>query len=284
MGRRLLSRFGGVDRRAGGGGVVRRKTLLLGTVVALLAMALPGSALAAKPGPGTCSGGSIGTGTWTGFTVTGKCTIADGATVQINGNLIVANGAILNDHAASKGEVDITGNILVGKGAILGLGYNAPAGTLGPDTVGGSIVAIKPLTLYLGNLTVAGNVISIGGASPMPPAAAARNFPIKDNTIIGNLIILGWQGGWLGVIRNDVEGNVIVSKNVSLSTPPGPAGSGELGGPGMDPDSTEVMTNTISGNLICLGNTPAAQVNPTDKGQPNIVGGKAIGECSGLTR
>ena len=262
---------------------MRRKTLLLGTVVALLAMALPGSALAAKPGPGTCSGGSIGTGTWTGFTVTGKCTIADGATVQINGNLIVANGAVLNDHAASKAEVDITGNVLVGKGAILGLGYNAAPGTLGPDTVGGSIVAIKPLALYLGNLTVGGNVISIGGASPMPPAAAARNLPIKDNTIIGNLIIQGWQGGWLGVIRNNVDGNVIVAMNVSLSTP-GPAGSGELGVPVMDPDSNEVQTNNISGNLICFGNTPAAQVNLTDKGSPNVVAGKAIGECTGLTK
>jgi hypothetical protein len=260
-----------------------RKVLLLGTVVALLAMALPGTALAAKLGPGTCSSGSIGTGTWTSFTVTGTCTIADNATVQINGNLIVAKGAVLNDHAASKAEVDITGNVLVGKGAILGLGYNAAAGTLGPDTVGGSIVAINPLTLYLGNLSVAGNVISIGGASPMPPAAASRNFPIKDSTIGGNLIIQGWQGGWLGVIRNSVDGNVIVNMNVSLSTP-GPAGSGALGAPGADPDSTEVQTNTIAGNLICFGNTPGAQVNPTDKGQPNIVGGKAIGQCAGLTQ
>jgi len=263
---------------------MRRRILLLGTVVALLAMALPGSALAKPPGPGTCSSGSIGTGTWTGFTVTGTCTIADSATVQINGNLIVANGAVLNDHAASKAKVHVSGDVLVGRGAILGLGYNAAEGTLGPDTVGGSIVAMQPLTLYLGNLTVGGNVISMGGASPMPPAAAARNFPIKDNTIIGNLIIQGWQGGWLGVIRNDVDGNVIVNKNVSLSTPPGPPGSGELGGPGMDKDSTEVMTNTISGNLVCLGNTPAAQVNPTDKGQPNVVAGKASGECSGLTK
>ncbi len=261
-----------------------RKTLLLGTVVAFVAMALPGSALAAKPGPGTCSGGSISTGTWTSFTVTGTCTIAKGATVQINGNLIVANGGVLNDHAASTAEVDITGNVLVGKGAILGLGYNAPTGKLGPDTVGGSIIAINPLTLYLGNLTVAGNVISVGGASPMPPATAARNFPIKDNTIIGNLIIQGWQGGWLGVVRNNVDGNVIVNMNVSLSTPPGPAGSGELGGPGMDPDSTEVQTNTIAGNLVCFGDTPAAQVNPTDKGSPNVVAGKAIGQCAGLTQ
>jgi hypothetical protein len=265
---------------------MRRRFLTAIAGIAMLVALIPASAAsaAAKPGPGTCSGGSIGTGTWTSFTVTGTCTIAKGATVQINGNLVIAKGAVLNDHAASTAEVDITGNVLVGKGAILGLGYNAPEGKLGPDTVGGSIIAINPLTLYLGNLTVAGNVISVGGASPMPPAAAARNFPIKDNTIIGNLIIVGWQGGWLGVIRNDVEGNVIVSRNASLSTPPGPPGSGELGGPVMDPDSTEVQTNTIAGNLVCLGNTPAAQVNPADGGQPNVVAGKASGECSALTK
>jgi hypothetical protein len=44
-----------------------------------------------------------------------------------------------------------------------------------------------------------------------------------------------------------------------------------------------VQTNTISGNLICFGNAPAAQVNSGDGGLPNVVGGKAIGECAGLT-
>ena len=46
-------------------------------------------------------------------------------------------------------------------------------------------------------------------------------------------------------------------------------------------DSTEVATNTISGNLICLFNSPAAR--PGDSGGlPNTVGGHKIGECSGL--
>ena len=106
-------------------------------------------------------------------------------------------------------------------------------------------------------------------------AADFRNFPVKDNVIHGNLILQGWRGGWLGVIRNHVDGSLIVSLKRSFSSD---------AGPGTDPDSTEVQTNTIAGNLICFGNTPAAQVNPTDKGQPNIVGGKAIGQCAGLTQ
>jgi hypothetical protein len=47
------------------------------------------------------------------------------------------------------------------------------------------------------------------------------------------------------------------------------------------PDSTEIVTNTISGNLICQGNSPAAQIGDSG-GSPNDVGGNKIGECSGV--
>ena len=42
------------------------------------------------------------------------------------------------------------------------------------------------------------------------------------------------------------------------------------------------MTNVIHGNLACFGNSPAAQVNPADGGQPNVVGGKKLGQCEHL--
>ena len=88
----------------------------------------------------------------------------------------------------------------------------------------------------------------------------------------------GWHGGWLGLIRNTVHGNVIVANNASLSSDTGP---------GTDTDSTEVKGSvfgpqTIGGNLICHGNVPAAQVNPGEGGLPSTVGGRAIGECAGL--
>ena len=38
----------------------------------------------------------------------------------------------------------------------------------------------------------------------------------------------------------------------------------------------------ISGNLICSGNTPSAQINAFDGGAANVVDGKKIGECAGL--
>lgn len=232
------------------------KLLLLLSTGILLVLGVGGSALGAPPE--TCSSGAIA-GTHGSITVTGTCTFS-GTTVTINGDLRVAEGAILNDHAGSSTIVTITGNVKVDKGAVLGLGYGPQEAT--PAFVGGSIHASDPLTLYLGHVTVGGNVISNGGGAP------DRNFPIKDNTIGGNLILQGWSGLWMGAIRNDVGGNVNVSKNTALDT-------SEV--PGID--STEVMTNVIAGNLICHGNTPTAQVNTFDGGQPNTVGGNSVGEC-----
>ena len=149
---------------------------------------------------------------------------------------------------------------------------------MGLDTVGGDIVANRPLTLYLGSLTVGGDVISNGGGVLSTSIADFRNFPVKDNVIHGNLVVQGWHGGWIGLIRNTVGGNVIFSRNVSLSNPET--------GPGMDEDSSEVqgsdlgaiggpsIPQTIHGNLICQGNVPAAHFNPVDFGAANFVGGK----------
>lgn len=277
-----------------------RRLAILGAVVALLAMALPGSALAANPGAGTCSGGTPGTpevipaNTYNGFTVTGFCVFGPGTTT-INGNLTVADGAALNDHGAElwmAAEMHVTGNVKVGKGAALGLGWNGGGplggeGALGPDTVGGNIIADQPLALQIGQVTIDGNLISNGGGVSSVEGAD-RNFPVEDNVIHGNLVVQGWTGGWIGLIRNTVDGNVIFAHNVSMWN--------RDTGTGMDADSSEVMGSdgtmfglgifpqTIGGNLICHDNVPAAQVNPLDGGADNFVGGKAIGECAGLTQ
>jgi hypothetical protein len=270
---------------------MRPKFLLAGTVIALLLAAFPAAALAAGPGPGTCSNGTMADGTYRGFVVTGDCTIAFGANVHIKGNLTIAPGAALDDHGAEmwmQAQLHVTGNIYVRKGAVLGLGWNAPEGTLGPDTVGGSIIATRPLALQIGGVWIGGNLISNGGGVLSTSVDDFRNFPIKDNVIHGNLVVQGWRGGWFGVIRNTISGNAIISKNVSRSNPET--------GPGVDGDSTEIMGTDLSGiggpvvhqtigrNLICFGNVPAAQVNPMDGGANNFVGGKALGQCAGLTQ
>jgi len=88
--------------------------------------------------------------------------------------------------------------------------------------------------------------------------------------IDGNVIVHGWQGAWFGIIRGTIGGNVSVI---------GTAGT-RLGNDG-GLDSTEIVTNVIAGNLVCLRNSPPAQIGDSG-GTANSVGGNAIGECAGL--
>src|SRR5690349_17401967 len=110
------------------------------------------SALASAPGSLTCTSGSIASGTYSSVTVSGTCGFVPGAVITIDGNLTIADGAALNDHAASTATVTVGGNVLVGKGGIVGLGtYNpfAPHNS----SVGGNVIANQPLSLYLSFLT-----------------------------------------------------------------------------------------------------------------------------------
>ena len=252
---------------------LRHRVVLVVTLA--LSSLVVSSAVAAPPGSAICSGGPIAAGTYRSLTVTGVCSFAGGA-VTVTHNLVVADGAALNDHAASPlTTVHVGGNVLVGKGGIVGLGTYNPTAPHN-SVVDGNVIANQPLSLYISFTTIHGNLISHGGGGGV--SGQFRNFPTKDNTIDGNAVIEGWTGGWIGFIRNHVGGNVIFSHNRSvingLVNPPVP---GQV-----DTDSSEVMTNVIGGNLICQGNTPKAQVNPNDGGQPNTVSGRKIGQCAGL--
>jgi len=247
--------------------------LLLGICAALVVGFGGVSAAFAAPAKGTCSGGAIAPGTYDGLSVTGDCTITD--EVTINGNVRVANGAYL-DAAYLGTRLTINGNVSVGKDAKLGLGCSFgyhdcrfdPSAWIGNVTVNGNIVANQALTMFLDFTTVHGNVIVNGGGDITLVDPNGLVLPIKDNVIDGNVTVHGWQGAWFGIIRNMVGGNVMVSNTVGTRSDP-------------DADSTEIVTNDIGGNLICHGNSPAAQIGDSG-GIPNVVGGNKIGECAGL--
>jgi hypothetical protein len=72
------------------------------------------------------------------------------------------------------------------------------------------------------------------------------------------------QSCWFGFIRNQDHGSVSVTNNAFL-----------------DPDATEIVTNTVHGSLACSGNTPPAQLGDSG-GLPNTVTGQKTGECASL--
>lgn len=265
---------------------------LFGAAMLLVGLAVSPGLAAAQAAPpagfaAICNGATSGTavsGNTGNLTIAGNAYVPDGATLNVSGNLTLAPGSCLD--AFSLGTVHVAGNVLVKEGATLALGC-AP-GANGPpplapcffqttnDTVGGNITANAPLAMYLTAVTVKGNVTSNGGGPGVQNPAIS--FAVKDNTIGGNLVLQGWQGAWFGALRNHVAGNAVINNN---------AGSrqSEAG----QPDSTEIVANTIGGNLICQGNTPAAQVadaveNPANGDGLNTVRGNAIGECKGLTK
>jgi hypothetical protein len=246
------------------------KLLGLCAVLALGVWAAPAAA-APLPGPQICpSEGTAISGNYRNLTITGNAYVASSTTLNVRGDLTLARGACLD--AFTLGTVKVRGNVLVGKKAILALGCSP--GSIGPgppceekttsDTVGRNILADQPLTMYLDGDTIHGNVISIGGG-PGVTMSPYVNFPIKENVIDGDLFIAGWQGTWFGILRNTVHGSVIAANNVMA-----------------DPDATEIVTNTISGNLVCFGNSPAPQFGDAPGAMPNNVYGHKIGQCTAV--
>ena len=255
--------------------------IALSAFAAALAVIIPVSALSAAPAMADpvhvplCPGGDVTpvSGFHQNLTIRGQDYVA--GWLSVRGNLTIAPGACLD--AFSLAKVRVGGSIFVDKAATLALGCSP--GALGPpvqapcykkttaDRVGGSIIASQPLTMYLTADSIGGSVISTGGGPGLgaPPSTPYINFPTKENTIGGNLVIEGWHGAWMGALRNNVGGNVNISNNVSA----------------INPDSTEVATNTIGGNLICAGNSPAAQFGDSG-GTPNAVGGNKTFQCAGL--
>ncbi|MGH3636797.1 MAG: hypothetical protein ACRDTS_22475 [Mycobacterium sp.] len=247
-----------------------RLRLMCARVVALAMATAATTAFAAGPSAGTCTGtasspGAVDTGTYNGFTVTGTCFFVPGADITINGNLTIAQGASLNAHDLTAANVQVNGNVNVNKGGTVGLGdyyYGSPPYPGPTVVVNGNVVANQPQSLYLSFITVHGSILSNGGSGP------GLNFPIKNVTVDGNVDLQGWSGGWIGLFRSTIGGNVNFSNNT---------GAGESG-----PDSSEVANNTVGGNLICHGNDPLAQFGDSGGG-PNVVSGQALGECATLT-
>jgi hypothetical protein len=225
-----------------------------------------------------CDNTTLGTGDYNRLTVIGNCQLT--GTVRIKGGLTLEEGSTLN---AFQPNVYVHGDIRVEPGATLGLGCSAAMvqdpylGSLCPDgvsqvIVNGDLVAHAPLTMDLDGVVVRGDVVSTGGGpGPVTDQSSPYfNFAFKDNIVHGDVRITGWNGGWIGMIRNQVSGSVRYSHNT-----------------GTDPDANEIVANDVGGNLACRNNTVPAQFGDAGTVFPyawNVVQGKAKGECAALVQ
>ena len=277
-----------------------RLSRMLKTAVAIVAASGLAVAVAASAGaeqrhglsrPATCTGTvaspGVLAGTYSNVVVTGVCFVNGGA-ARISGDLIIApTGALnatfaLNDVAGTgTSSLSVGHDVIVQPGGVLVMGCepnfsqcqddtDQNGGVLtGQDTVHGSIIEFAPLGVVLHASTIGGSVTEIGGGGGVTctPSGvfAAFHSPVysdyEDNTIGGNLAVIGVQTCWLGSLRNTVGGSIIDLKNTMA-----------------DPDAGEVLQNTVHGNIACFGNSPAVQFGDSGA-SPNVVGGYAFGQC-----
>jgi hypothetical protein len=266
-----------------------RFCLALGTVMvlALSAVAATGIASAAPGNNYTCSGGnwtgdpatstfiSIPSGNYASITVTGVCTIAPGAVINVTGNINVAPRALLDAQSVTS-TITVGHNVTAGPRSLLLMGCQPPT-TIGtqagvpcndnPDgqtviTVNGNITAAGADTVILRKLKVNGNVSLFGGGGDIP-------WSIKGNTIGKNLTIIDVTAEWLGVQFNTVSGNAVLIK-ITVLDAEHPGGK------------VAVVENTVGDNLICFGLAPG--VSPGFiPGETNHVGHLALGQCAAIS-
>lgn len=246
----------------------------IGALVGAAVLATTGFAAAAQASsgrPATCTGGDIASGTYSQLTVTGQCTVPEGAHVTILKNLLIAPGASFDAQGAPS-TVHIGGNVLAGPGSLFGLGCTPAHGceegeTFSDASVGGNIILDHVFDAAMNGIEVGGNVESTGGGGGFVFPDGFIPFSVKDDTIHGNLVVQGLKTTWFGVIRSTIDGNVVL-RDIQND----------------DPDGNEVVHDTIGKNLICLNNSPAPQLGDAVEGAPpgyseSTVGGRVIGQC-----
>jgi hypothetical protein len=251
-------------------------------------MVTAGTASARDDESYTCHGGptvpgtAIPPGNYESILVTGGICFLPGGVVNVKGNVAIAPGATLLANfpspASNIPEGDATlivgGDVSVARDGTLVLGCSPALGCQNTTNsrIKGDLRADRALGLLLHSDRIAGDVSMRGGGGGVtctPSGFFAQiGSPVyttfEDNTIGGNANVSGLQSCWFGFIRNQVEGTVNVHNNTFA-----------------DEDATEIVTNTIEGNLICQHNDPAAQFGDSG-GIPNTVEGKKLGECATL--
>jgi hypothetical protein len=209
------------------------------TALATLAVAIPfGAQPASANGHSTSCTGTLDPGTYH--------------------RLVVPEGAV----CLSEGPVRIVAGLWVQSGATFVLGSEESPGSTG--TISGGVHATDAASVQIHFATINGGLEIHGGSGPFGPPFDVTWNAIEDNWIHGGVRITGYDGFWMGFIRNHVSGSVSLSNNTLT-----------------DPDGNEYVTNTIHGTMRCSGNDPAPQLGDSE-GSPNVVTGRKTGQCTAV--
>ena len=176
------------------------------------------------------------------------------------------------------GPIDVRGGLYIGAGATFVLGSEEDPTPTG--TIAGGVHATQAANVQIHFATILGGLDVRGGSGPFydktpfcfPIDETDPNSEIvcltwnaiEDNIIKGGVSIDGYDGFWMGFIRNTVSGTVSLTDNTLT-----------------DPDGNEYVSNTIRGSLQCSGNDPAPQIGDS-QGLENVVTGAKAGQCHEL--
>lgn len=98
--------------------------------------------------------------------------------------------------------------------------------------ISGGVDAVDAASVQIPFATINGGLHIQGGSGPFGGPFDITWNAIEDNRINGAVTISGYDGFWMGFIRNHVDGSVNLNDNFL-----------------MDPDGNEYVTNVIHGSL-----------------------------------
>ena len=157
-----------------------KRAIRLVTVGALAAAVLVGvtSVAGASPGVTTCNG-ELGAGTYKRVVVPADAVCLSNGPVTIRGGLYIEQGATF----------------------VLGSEEN-PVDT---GTINGGVHATDAMSVQIHFTTINGGIDVHGGSGPFGGPFDVTWNTIEDSSIHGGVTISGYNGFWMGFIRNDVR-------------------------------------------------------------------------------
>ncbi|MEA2581807.1 MAG: hypothetical protein QOE83_2699 [Actinomycetota bacterium] len=173
--------------------------------------------------------------------------------------VVVPKGAV----CLSKGPIEIREGLWIRAGATFVLGSEESGWTTG--TIGDGVHADHAASVQIHFATIYGGIDIRGGSGPFGGPFDVTWNTIEDSYVHGGVAIVGYDGFWMGFIRNHTGQGAVKLRNNVLA----------------DPDGNEYVTNHIHGNLRCSGNSPAPQVGDSG-GLRNHVSGRKVGQCADL--